>query len=178
MNGSRAMNRAARGVASGPHPGLLPGGEGEIAHRGFQRDGPGVRWNGWGRLARMGFRHVACRGTRLPLPPGEGRGEGSPFQPSRPLHVALPVQKNLPASHEPMSRGSRKRPSSRPSPRGRRRMLNAGFRGMGQVFAGTDGDGSHEWDSGTSPAGVRDSLSLRERTGVREARFNPRDRFM
>jgi len=56
--------------------------------------------------------------------------------------------------------------------------LTAGFRGMGRGFAGTDGDGSHEWDSGTSPAGVRDSLSLRERAGVREARFNPRDRFM
>ena len=48
---------------------------------------------------------------------------------------------------EPLSEEDRKRPSSRPSPGGRRRTRTAGFGGLGEGFAGIgfDGYGNGSW---------------------------------
>jgi len=70
-----AMNRGARKTASGPHPGLLPGGEGEIA----QRVSKGWVERSPERVATartVGLQHGVAGDTRLHLPSGEGWGEG------------------------------------------------------------------------------------------------------
>jgi len=46
---------------------------------------------------------------------------------------------------ELLSEEDRKRPSSRPSPGGRRRMRPAGFEGMGRAFARAGREGSDSW---------------------------------
>ncbi len=66
--------------------------------------------------------------------------------------------------HEPWS----ERPSPRPSPGGRGRIFPAGFEGLGRVLAGTGRDGSDGRSSSMSPCGICDTLSPRERVGVRE----------
>jgi hypothetical protein len=70
--------------------------------------------------------------------------------------------------HEPWSEECSERPSPRPSPGGRGRIFPAGFEGLGRVLAGTGRDGSDGWSSGMSPCGICDTLSPRERVGVRE----------
>ena len=75
---------------------------------------------------------------------------------------------DLLTGHEPRSEEWSGRPSSRPSPGGRRSLCAAGFVGLTQVFAGTSRDSSRELGLGMSPQVIRDSLSLRERVGVRE----------
>jgi hypothetical protein len=70
--------------------------------------------------------------------------------------------------HEPGREGWSERPSPRPSPGGRGRIVPAGFEGLGRVLAGTSRDGSDGWSSGMSPCGICDTLSPRERVGVRE----------
>jgi NAD(P)-dependent dehydrogenase (short-subunit alcohol dehydrogenase family) len=70
--------------------------------------------------------------------------------------------------HEPGSEECSERPSPRPSPGGRGRIFPAGFEGLSRVLAGTSRDGSDGWSSGMSPCGICDTLSPRERVGVRE----------
>jgi hypothetical protein len=70
--------------------------------------------------------------------------------------------------HEPWSEECSERPSPRPSPAGRGRIFPACFEGLGRVLAGTGRDGSDGWSSGMSPCGICDTLSPRERVGVRE----------
>ncbi len=69
--------------------------------------------------------------------------------------------------HERWSEECSERPSPRPSPGGRGRIVPAGFEGLGRVLAGTSRVGSDGWISGMSPCGICGSLSLRERVGVR-----------
>jgi len=52
--------------------------------------------------------------------------------------------------HEPLSEEDRKRPSSRPSPGGRRRIRAAGFLEQGEGFAGMGFDGSDGRDPARS----------------------------
>jgi len=72
-----SLNRGARGVASGPHPGLLPGGEGEIAPRVSE----GMARRSLERISTartVGFQREVAGHTRLPLtaPSPAGRGLG------------------------------------------------------------------------------------------------------
>jgi hypothetical protein len=127
------MNRGARDGAGGPHPGLLPEGEGEVAPRVSEGE-PGVGWNESRRLARKRRGGVATGRTRHPLPPGEGRGEGAGFNPRDGWHGTVPGQEcfqdaDMPGDHEAWREGWSGRPSSRPSPGGRRRRCSAGVGG-------------------------------------------------
>ncbi len=83
--------------------------------------------------------------------------------------MGSPLFKNdLLTGHEPWSEECSERPSPRPSPGGRGSVFPAGFEGLGRVLAGTGRDGSDGWSSGMSPCGICDTLSPRERVGVRE----------
>jgi hypothetical protein len=80
-----------------------------------------------------------------------------------------PLFKNdLLTGHEPWREEWSGRPSSRPSPGGRRRTCAASPGGISRALAGTSRDGSHGWSLGVIRRGTRDTLSLRERVGVRE----------
>ncbi len=66
----------------------------------------GVRWNELRGLGRTGHRHVPEGRTRLPLPPGEGRGEGARFNPRRGLRGKVHGEARFPKldtywGHEP-----------------------------------------------------------------------------
>ncbi len=88
----------------------------------------------------------------------------------KPVHGEARFPRDLDThwDHEPWSEECSERPSPRPSPGGRGRIVPAGFEGLGRVLAGTGRDGSDGWSSGMSPCGICDTLSLRERVGVRE----------
>jgi hypothetical protein len=70
--------------------------------------------------------------------------------------------------HEPGREAWSGRPSSRPSPGGRRRIVTTGIGGLRHLCAGTSRGGACEWGCGLLQREERDSLSLWERVGVRE----------
>jgi hypothetical protein len=135
---------------------------------------PGVGWCDSRRLGRTESRHVPEGRTRHPLPPGEGWGEGARFTPRDRCHGKVHGERNVfqeldtHGDHEPWCEASSERPSSRPSPGGRRRIFPAGVGGWRRGLAGASRDGSDGWSSGMSLSGICGSLSLRERVGVRE----------
>jgi hypothetical protein len=104
---------------------------------------------------------IAPLRLRVSLEPCPGWGFG------RFMESSL-FKNDLLTDHEPWHEEWSGRPSSRPSPGGRRRIGTAGFGGLSHALAGTSRDGSHGWGSGMSLRGRSDSLSLRERVGVRE----------
>jgi hypothetical protein len=83
-----------------------------------------------------------------------GKGASGTFNPSQ--------------DHAPEREDSSGRPSSRPSPVGRRRTFAADSGGLSHAQAGTSRVGSHGRGRGLLQRGKRDALSLRERVGVRE----------
>jgi len=82
----------------------------------------------------VGLQRGVARHTRLPLPSGEGWGEGVGENPvaHRRFMESDHDSRISHGGHEPWSEEDRKRPSSRPSPGGRRGMRPAGFEGMGR----------------------------------------------
>jgi hypothetical protein len=72
------------------------------------------------------------------------------------------------ADHEPGARSGAGGPHPGLLPEGEGERCAAGFGGLSQALAGTSRDGSEGRGSGMSPRAGRDSLSLRERVGVRE----------
>jgi hypothetical protein len=63
--------------------------ERENIPRGCRRVEKGVGWSESRRLGRLEFWDVAVRDQRLPLPPGEGWGEGARFNPRDRWHEKI-----------------------------------------------------------------------------------------
>ncbi len=77
--------------------------------------------------------------------------------------------------HAPGREDSSERPSSRPSPGGRRRKYSARFAGLSQAFARTSRNGSHARSLGVLRQAIGDSLSPPGEGRGEGAGFNPRD---